>query len=202
MSRGTQVGDGQVGAIVAVEVGRHERNRETSPAANRIWGWNVPSPLPRGPRRRRSCRWRSPGRRARCRSRMPRVPRHAPDSVGLRRLNVPLPLFRRTVTLSEFASATARSSTPSPVKSPATRAEGPEPTAIVRESGTGRDCCLEHRESLAAPVPDRPDRRRSGRRGRRRIGRTPSRTVGLPREGSVRREAAFAVAHENRHTVG
>ena len=60
--------------------------------------------------------------------------RHAPDKVGPRGRKVPSPLFKRMETCSEFESATARSSTPSPVKSPATIAEGPAPAAIVPES--------------------------------------------------------------------
>ena len=42
---GAGVGDGQVGAAVAVEVPRHEASGPF-PAAYRTWFWKVPSPLP------------------------------------------------------------------------------------------------------------------------------------------------------------
>ena len=44
---GTQIPGGQVESPVAVEIGRHERLRETSRRPNRRWGSKVPSPLPR-----------------------------------------------------------------------------------------------------------------------------------------------------------
>ena len=42
---GVVVGDGQVGATVAVEVARHEGVWPV-PTAYRTWFWKVPSPLP------------------------------------------------------------------------------------------------------------------------------------------------------------
>ena len=39
------VGDGEVGAAVAVEVARHEVQGATPPRKS-TWGWKVPSPLP------------------------------------------------------------------------------------------------------------------------------------------------------------
>ena len=43
---GAVVGDGQVGAAVAVEVARHEGVRARTPPRSVTWSWKVPSPLP------------------------------------------------------------------------------------------------------------------------------------------------------------
>ena len=43
---GAVVGDGQVGAAVAVEVPRHEGDLARSPPRTVTWFWKVPSPLP------------------------------------------------------------------------------------------------------------------------------------------------------------